>query len=328
MIVVTGATGLVGNALLRALGERGLGPVRALVRPGRDLSCLAGLDVEVVRGDTRDLASLVAAFQGADAVIHLAGMIKITREKLGRLREVNVEGTKNVISACRTAGVRRLVYTSSIHAFAEPAKGVCTDETTPIDPRLVFGNYGKTKAEATQLVFAAAREGLDAVIVFPSGIIGPYDWRPSETGQFIVDACRGKIPATVDGGYNFVDSRDVADGLIGALERGRTGEGYILAGHEITVLDLFHELEQLSGTPKPRMHLDIRLVRAVAPLIPAYYWITRQRPLFTTYSLRVISSNCEMSSEKASSELGYSPRPLRQTLGDTVRWFTDQGLVP
>ena len=161
------------------------------------------------------------------------------------------------------------------------------------------------------------------MIVYPSGIIGPYDLRPSETGQFIVDACRGKIPATVDGRYNFVDSRDVAAGLIGAFERGRTGEGYMLSGDEISVPELFQTLEELSGTPKPRFHLPIGLVRAVAPLIPLYYKVTKQRPLFTTYSLHVISSNCEMSHQKAAEELGYSPRPLRQTLEDTVEWFRD-----
>ncbi len=327
MIVVTGATGLVGNALLHALADRGMGPVRVLVRPGRDLSCLAGFDVEVVRGDTRDLDSLKAAFAGADAVFHLAGLITITKEKLERLREVNVEGTRNVIAACRAAGVRRLVHCSSIHAFIEPPFGTCTDESTPIDPERTIGNYGKSKAEATLLVKAAAGEGLDAVIVYPSGIIGPYDHRPSETGEFIVDACRGKIPATVDGRYNFVDSRDVAAGLVGAFERGRNGEGYLLTGSEISVPELFDILEQLSGTPKPRVHLPIGLVRAVAPLIPLYYKVVKQRPLFTTYSLHVISSNCEMSYQKAAEELGYSPRPLRQTLEDTVGWFKEQGML-
>jgi dihydroflavonol-4-reductase len=327
MIVVTGATGLVGNALLRALHEKGIGPVRVLARPGRDLSDLAGLDFEVARGDTRDRDSIEAAFRGADAVIHLAGMITITREKLERLREVNVGGTANVVAACREAGVRRLVHCSSIHAFIEPPFGTCTDEETPIDPARTIGNYGKTKAEATLLVQAAVRDGLDAVIVFPSGIIGPYDFRPSETGQFIVDACRGKIPATVDGRYNFVDSRDVAEGLIGALTHGRTGEGYMLSGHEISVPELFRTLEKLSGTPKPRLHLPIGLVRAVAPLIPLYYKLTRQRPLFTTYSLHVISSNCAMSYKKAADEFGYSPRPLVQTLEDTVAWFRDHGMI-
>jgi dihydroflavonol-4-reductase len=329
MIVVTGGTGHVGNALLRALmehtaevsGEPGAASrsVRALIRPGRDTSCLAGLDVEVVRGDVRDLDSLIAAFHGADAVFHLAGKISITRERLERLRETNVEGTKNVIAACRAAGVRRLVYTSSIHAFVETPHGTCIDENTPVEASGVNGSYGKSKAEATNLVFKAAREGLDAVVVFPTGIVGPFDYRPSETGQVIVDFCRGKIPAWTDGAYNFVDVRDVAAGLIAALERGRSGEGYVLSGSVISVWDLLHLLEEFSGKPAPRLHVGIGFMRAIAPIIPVYYWITRQRPLFTKYSLDVLCSNCEISNAKAERE--------RDTLADSLRWFEEQGML-
>lgn len=335
MIVVTGATGLVGNALLRrlaAIREDGVtgplaGPVRTIVRRGSNASSIAGLGVEVVEGDTRDLDSLVAAFRGADVVFHLAGFISIGRDTLESLRAVNVAGTKNVLEACRVAGIRRLVYASSIHAFVEPPMGTCTTESTPIDPERARGAYAKTKAEATQLVLAAARQGLDVVIVFPSGILGPYDFRPSPTGAMVLAAVRRKLGAYVDGAYNFVDVRDVADGLVAALERGRPGEGYILAGDEITVYDLLHTIEEVSGSPAPRLHLNFNLVRGVSFLIPAYYWATRQTPLFTKYSLDVISSNCAMSSAKARAELGYRPRPLRETLDDTVRWFQEQGML-
>ena len=338
MIAITGATGHVGNALLRALAERrkaggsqgepAAGQVRAIVRPGRDTStCFEGLDVEVVEADMRDPQALAAAFQGADAVFHLAGIISITRERYDRLHAVNVEGTRNVLAACRAAGVRRLVYTSSIHAFVEPPHGTCTDETTPVDPQLVTTPYAKTKAEATRLVLAAAHDGLDAVVVFPSGIIGPYDFKPGQTGQLVLELSKGRIKAWVDGGYNFVDVRDVASGLIAALERGRAGEGYVLSGSEIRVWDLFHTVAELSGTPAPRMHVNMRLLRAVSPFIPVYYWATRQRPLFTSMSLEVICSNCAMSCAKAERELGFTPRPLRDTLGDTIGWFREQGML-
>ena len=338
MIVVTGATGHVGSALLRALVERraaapteagGAAPetIRALVRPGRDLSCLAGLDVEITRGHLHDLDSLIAAFRGADAVFHLAGKVSITHEKLESLRHVNVEGTKNVIAACRAAGVRRLVYTSSIHAFTEQAQGMCTDEATPIDPEGVMGPYGKTKAEATRLAFAADGEELEVVVVFPTGIVGPYDCRPSEMGQMIIDFARHKIPASTDGGYNFVDVRDVAQALIAALERGRSGQGYLLCGSGITVPEMFGMLQEITGARAPRVHVNLRLLRVVAPLIPAYYWLIRQRPLFTSYSLHVLSSNYTVSCDKAQRELGFSPRPLRETFEDAFRWFRKQGMV-
>jgi dihydroflavonol-4-reductase len=319
MIAITGAAGHVGNALLRALAERQMdaaaGPVRAVVRPGRDTSsCFAGLDVEVVEADMLDPRALARALEGADMVFHLAGVISITK-------------ARNVLAACRTAGVRRVVYTSSIHAFVEPPRGTCTDETTPIDPDLVHTPYAKTKAEATRLVFAAAQQGLDAVVVFPSGIIGPYDFKPSQTGQLVLDLARGRIKAWVEGGYNFVDVRDVAEGLLAASRHGRQGEGYVLSGEEIRVWDLFQAVAELSGTPAPRVHVNMRLLRAVSPLIPLYYWATRQQPLFTSMSLEVICSNCAMSCAKAERELGFSPRPLRSTLGDTIGWFREQGAL-
>lgn len=337
MIVVTGATGHVGNALLHALQERrasapadsgaAVQPVRALVRPGRDTSCLAGLDIEIVRGDVRDPDSLTAAFHDADAVFHIAGRVSITNEKLARLRETNVEGAKNVIAACKAAGVRRLVYTSSIHAFRDTPHGTCIDESTPIDPTEVIGSYGVSKAEATRLVFGATGESLETVTVFPTGIIGPYDFRPSETGQMIIDFYRGKIPAWIDGRYNFVDVRDVAAGLIAALERGRSGEGYLLSGSVVTVWDLLHLLEELSGRPAPRLHIPTGLLRFLAPVIPVYYWVTGQRPLFTRYSIDVLCSNCEISCAKAQRELDFSARPLRDTLADSLGWFRDQGML-
>jgi dihydroflavonol-4-reductase len=338
MIAVTGATGHLGNALLRALLERRRvapagGPaqpaesVRALVRPGRDISCLAGLDVEIVSGHLHDLDSLVAAFRGADAVFHLAGKVSITGEKYEDLRHVNVVGTRNVIAACRTAGVGRLVHTSSIHAFVEPPLGTCIDEATPIDLARIVGAYGKSKAEATQLVFQAASEGLDAVVVFPTGIIGPYDFRPSDTGQMIIDFGRGKIPASTDGRYNFVDVRDVAEGLISARDRGCSGEGYLLSGRVLSVSEMFALLEELTGRRAPRLHVSIDVLRAIAPVIPAYYWVTRQRPLFTRYSLAVLCANCEISSAKAEGQFGYAVRPLRETFGDTVTWFKEHGML-
>lgn len=327
MIVVTGATGHVGNVLLRSLVAKGATGVRALVRPGRDTFPTSDLDVEVVEADVRSYDSLLRAFRGAEVVFHLAGIVSIATGGLERLRETNVGGTRNVLAACREAEVGRLVYTSSVHAFVEPPHGSCLDETAPIDPARVRGPYAKTKAEATLLVFDAIREGLDAVVVFPSGIVGPYDFRPSHTGRLIVDCFRGRLKAYVDGAYNFVDVRDVAQGLTAAATKGRRGEGYILAGHEITVKDLLQTIEDITGARAPRRRLPLGFTRAVSFLIPAYYWISRERPLFTTYSLDVITSNCLMSHEKAEQELDYSSRPLRESMDDTLRWFRHAGML-
>ncbi len=335
MIVVTGATGLVGNALVRRLtvpqtNGKTSAPqnvVRAVVRRGRDTSSIAGLGVNIVEGDIQDVDSLVRAFHGAAVVFHLAGEVSISTKGFAALYKTNVQGTKNVIAACKLAGVGRLVYASSVHALVEPPLGTCLDETSPVDPELTIGPYAKTKAEATRFVLAAADDGLDAVVTYPSGIVGPYDFRPSRLGQVIISCVKRRLGAYVDGGYNFVDSRDVAEGLVAAWERGRTGEGYILCGAMVTVRQLLKTVEAVSGVPAPRLKLNFRLVRSVSRLIPVYYWLTRQMPLFTTYSLDVLRSNCEMSCEKARRELGYSPRPFQETIADSVAWFKEQGML-
>lgn len=327
MLVVTGATGFLGNVLVRTLLADGAGPVRALARPTSDLAPLAGLDTEIVQADLGDPASLVAAFTGADTVFHVAGIVSITRGGLPRLRGANVEGTRNVLAACRQAAVRRLVYCSSIHAFAVPPAGTCLTEESPVDPARSAGSYDRSKAEATLLVREAARQGLDVVTVYPTGVVGPYDFRPSPMGELLLQCSRGKLPAYVDGAYNFVDVRDVAAGLAAAATKGASGAGYILAGNNLTVRGLMQTIEAVTGTPAPRLRVPIGLLKSISFLIPVYYWATRQRPLFTTYSLDVISSGCDMSSERAERELGYSARPFRETVEDAVRWFREQGML-
>jgi len=321
MIVVTGATGHLGNVLVRSLVAQGETTVRAVTgRSGRTES-LAGLDVEMVEAGLHDYDSLLRAFRGATVVYHVAGVVSIETKGLDRLRVVNVEGTRNVLAACREAGVGRLVYTSSIHALVEPPAGVCLDESFAIDPEGVRGPYARTKAEATRLVFAAADDGLATVVVFPSGVIGPYDFRLSHTGKFIKECAEGRFRVYVDGAYNFVDVRDVAQGLIAAAQRGHRGEGYLLTGHELSVVGLVRTIESISGLPGPRWRLPTGFTRAVSHIMPAYYRIRREQPLFTTYSLDVIASNCQMTSEKAQREIGFHPRPLRETLEDTIGWY-------
>jgi dihydroflavonol-4-reductase len=238
-----------------------------------------------------------------------------------------VDGTRNVLRACREAGVRRLVYCSSIHAFAVPTGGGCLTEESAVDPSRATGAYDRSKAEATLAVREAIEQGLDAVMVFPTGIIGPYDFRPSHTGELIIQCARGQLKAYVEGAYNFVDVRDVAAGMSAAAAKGAAGEGYILAGHNVSVPELLRTIEVITGTPAPRLRMPFRLVRAVSFLIPVYYWVTRQKPLFTTYSLDVISSGCTMSNDKAERELGYRPRPFVQTIEDSVGWFREQRML-
>lgn len=324
LVAVTGATGHVGNVLVRELvrcGER----VRAVVLPAETTEAIAGLDVDVVRADVRDFNSLAAAFAGADLVYHLAGIVTISGGQARLLHEVNVLGARNVAQACLRAGVRRLVYTSSVHALEVPPDGVSLCETIEFRPEALDGDYARSKARASIEILKSVDRGLDAVMVFPSGVIGPYDFRLSEMGQLVLDCCTGRFKAYVDGGYDFVDVRDVVAGLLSAAERGRTGEGYILSGEAITVRGLLDLLGRVTGVALRPTRLPMWLARFAAVFAPVYYRLRRAKPRFTSYSLHVLASNCLMSHEKASRELGYAPRPLSETIRNTVEWFVSAG---
>jgi dihydroflavonol-4-reductase len=327
MVVITGPTGHIGNVLVRELLKRGE-RVRALVLPGEDLTPIQGLDTETVEGDVFDLDSLIRAFEGADVVYHLAGVISIVPGEWDRLYKVNVVGTRNVIRACFACGVRRLVYASSIHAFAEPSPGITFDETSPFDPDKLSAEYDRSKAMATLEVLGAVEKGLDAVVVCPTGVMGPYDYRLSEMGRLIRDFSRKTLIGYVNGAYDFVDVRDVARGLILACERGRRGESYILSGERITIPEIMSLLEELTGTPRPRLKFPVWLAEfAAAIFVPLYLMVTRERPLLTTCSIQTLQRNSETTSQKATQELGYSARPLRQSIEDSINWLKQHGML-
>ena len=324
---VTGATGHVGNVLVRELVRRG-DSVRAVVLPGEATAPIDGLAVELVPGDVRDRASLERAFRGAELVFHLAGIVTIRSGQARLLDEVNVRGTMNVVEACRLAGVRRLVYTSSVHALVEPPHGTPVRETEGFEPDRLLGDYARSKARASIEVLEGVRQGLDAVLVYPSGIIGPFDYRPSEMGQLVLDFTLRRLPAYIDGEYDFVDVRDVAQGLLAAAGQGRRGRGYLLSGHRISVAALLRMLHGLTSVRAPRFKLPRWLALAAAAFAPAYSRITRSRPLFTSYSIKVLGSNCLMCRDRAEQELGFRARPLLETMSQTVEWFRAVGRLP
>ncbi len=326
MILVTGGTGHIGNVLVRELVRRGRS-VRALIPPGEDVTPLEGLPVERIEGDILDPDSLKRALHDVSEVFHLAGLISILPGMRPLLHQVNVVGTQNVLRASLEAGVRRFVYTSSIHAIAVPPAGSVIDESLPFDPEQTWGDYDRTKAEATLQVRRAAAEGLDAVIVCPTGVIGPYDFRRSEMGQFLLDCARPGPKVYVDGAYDFVDVRDVAEGHILACERGRTGESYILSGTRLTVRRIIALVERISGAVGPHLRLPFWLASLAARFTPLYYRLTRTRPRFTPYSLHTLVSNSWITAAKAQRELGYRSRPAEMTIADTLQWFAQRGLL-
>jgi dihydroflavonol-4-reductase len=326
MVVVTGAPGHLGNNLVRLLLARGA-TVRAMVLRGESLKPLEGLDVEVVEGDVRQPSTLDPAFEGADTVFHLASLISILPGRSELLEQVNVRGARNVAESCLRMGVRRLVYTSSIHALVEPPNGTGIDESAPCDPAQVVMWYSKTKAQGTLEVLDVVKQGLDAVIVFPSAVIGPYDFKPSEAGQMIASFVKGRLPATVAGGYNFVDVRDVAEGHLLAAEKGRTGEGYILAGEWISVTDVLRCLSEVVGQPVPRLCVSPRLALSAARLLTWYCMRTGTKPMFSADMVEALLSNSQVISTKAARELGYSARPIRESIRDTLAWMRQERMV-
>jgi dihydroflavonol-4-reductase len=327
MLVVTGAPGHLGNNLVRLLLQGG-NRVRCMVLRGESLISLEGLDVEIVEGDVRDPASLDCAFAGADVVYHLASVISLTPRHLDLLEQVNVRGARNVAEACLRNGVRRLVYTSSIHALVEPPRGMAIDESMPCDPSRIKMAYSRSKAEGTLEVMDVARQGMDVVVLYPTGIVGPFDFKPSEMGQVVLDYVRGKIPARIAGGYDFVDVRDVAMGHILAAEKGDPGEGYILSGEWISVDDIMAELSQVARVPVPRMRLPLALARVAASVSTMLSAVFRMRSLLNTDSLDTLTSNSLVCSAKARRDLGYGARPVRESLRDAVRWFRQAGMLP
>lgn len=327
VFLVTGATGHLGTAVSEALLARGE-RVRIIATPGDPHVPVGILDVYV--GDVRHRASLEPAFQVAPGtelvVVHCAGIVSIAGKPSPLVREVNVEGTRNVVALCELHEAR-LIHISSVHAIPELPHGQTITEVSHFDPALVIGGYAQTKAEASQLVLDAVARGLDACIVHPSGLVGPGDNGRGHITALVSDYCRGHLGAAIEGGYDFVDVRDVAAGIVAACDLGRPGESYILSNRFFTLRELLGMLSDVTGRRPVRTYLPIGFIKTVAPLAELYYKLRRQPPLFTAYSMYTLSSNGSFSHAKADKDLGYSTRDMRRTLMDTIDWLKEQGRI-
>lgn len=320
---VTGATGHLGNVLVRALCARGVRP-RAILQPGDGATALAGLDVEVVFAEVTDLPAMRRALEGVRRVFHLAGMVSITAGQEAQLEAVNVGGTEVVLAACKEQGVARLVHMGSVHALTEPASGLLT-EAAGFDPELATGAYGRSKARACRAVQRAARAGaLDAVLVLPTGVVGPFDFRLSEVGQLLRDLAQERVPLVLEGGHDWVDVRDVAQGTLAAAEHGRSGEAYLLGGEYVTVRTLAELVRAQTGARVPKA-LPTWLARVLA--VPAPWWerLTGRRALLTPYAVHALSVPFRVSHGKAVAELGHAPRAIAESVRDALKWQAASG---
>ena len=327
--VVTGATGFIGNNIVRELAGRGK-QVCCFVRSReRAQTLFPDYDLDYATGTLDDPAGLRAALRPGDLVIHAAGKVSIGSGRQNRLDmyRVNVEGTKAVVDACLDAGVGRLVYLSSVHAIDEPPAGVPITETDTFEPLHIRGDYARTKAESTAYVFSAARErGLDAVIVHPSGVVGPYDFGATYLTKLVLDYAAHKIPAGVRGGYNFVDVRDVAQAVATAAELPQAGGNcYLLTGHYASVAEILDELHRLLGGRHIRRMLPMWTAKAALPFLNLYARVRRVEPLYNGYSLYTLSSNSDFRNDRAVRDLDFAPRPIADSIADTVAWLREQG---
>ncbi len=324
LTLVTGATGFVGSAVARALLVRGH-RVRALLRANSDRTNLAGLDIAPWRGDLTDPASLERAVDGCDYVMHVAADYRIWVPDPAAMLKANVEGTRALMIAAQAAGVKRVVYCSSVAALGLLADGSPADEDTEVSEDRVVGIYKKSKYRAEQAVLALVRErGLNAVIVNPAAPIGPRDIKPTPTGQMIIDAARGKMPAYVETGLCVVHVDDVAEGHMLALERGVSGERYILGGENLYLRDLLALVDTVMGTRRRRLKLAGEVLW---PLALACEGLARfgVAPLVTRDHLRMAAKKMFFSHAKATRELGFRPRPASEAVADAVAWFQANG---
>ncbi|MSO75418.1 MAG: NAD-dependent epimerase/dehydratase family protein [Alphaproteobacteria bacterium] len=323
-VLITGANGFVGAAVLRRLVAAGQA-VRALVRPGSNRRNLAGLPVEIVEGDLLDSASRTRSVAGCSALFHVAADYRLWVRDPAPLYAANVEGTRGLLLAAGDAGVRRIVYTSSVAVLGHRPDGRPADETTGATLADMIGHYKRSKFLAEAAVSELVAKGLPVVTVNPSTPVGPGDVRPTPTGRLIVEAARGRVPAFVETGLNIVHVDDVAEGHWLAYGKGRVGERYVLGGDDMSLRQILTAIAWLTGRRPPTMALPHALVMPIAVMAEAWARLFGGEPFATVDGVRMARAAMFFSSAKAMAELGYRPRPAEQALRDAVAWFRANG---
>lgn len=323
VVAVIGASGLIGNNLCRALLQKGY-RVKALVH--RNSEPLEDLDVEKQQGDILDPVTLRNFLSGCHTVFHAAGKISIDGDKDGMVHAVNVIGTKNTVEACLATGVQKLIYISSIHAIEQQPEGPL-DESRPLITVSSL-EHDQAKSDAQREVMKGSAQGLDTVILIPTAAIGPYDFEPSLLGQGLIALYNRKLPTLIDGGFDWIDVRDIAKAAIAAMERGDPGQQYVISGMWKTVKDLAYLVQEATGVPPPKFTSPHWLARMSLPFAKAMSRLTQSPLLYTNETLEVlVRCNRNISSLKARRELGFYPRPLSETLKDTFDWYRQSGKI-
>jgi dihydroflavonol-4-reductase len=324
-IAVTGASGHLGNTVCRVLSEKGFA-VNAFYNS--DKSALQNLSVNAIQGSILNQENLSDLLQDCDAVIHCAAIISIHGDPTGIVHKTNTEGPKNIAEVSKKLGVKKIIHVSSVHAVLEHPFDAPFDETRAHKQEGSYA-YDYSKARGEQLLFETTKDSeTQAVVVRPSLIVGPYDFKPSEIGKALLDFYRGKIPALTAGGYNYIDVRDVANSIVAALEKGRNGEIYHLTGNYYTVKDLAETVKKVTGKKVPEMVLPFWLLKMSLPFIQMQSKMTGAAPVFTNEALDALKyGHKNMASTKAQKELGHTFRPLEESVADYYEWMKTRNVI-
>lgn len=326
-VFVTGATGFLGSHVARALCEQGA-DLRLLVRPTSNLRNLEGFKAETVVGDLRDPSSLEKAMYGCEAVFHVAADYRLWVRDPDEMYRSNVEGTRAILAAARKNGVRRVVYTSSVATIGFKSNGEPADEDSPVSLADMIGHYKRSKFMAEQIALEAGRSGMDVVTVNPTTPIGEQDVKPTPTGRIVLDFLKRKFPAYVETGLNLVDVRQCARGQVAALERGKSGERYILGGENLTLKQILDKLGRITGLPSPKIKLPYFFAFATGVVDEAITGrLMKREPRATVDTVRMGSKKMFASSDKAERELGWKIVPVYEALQRAVDWFRANGYV-
>lgn len=327
LVFLTGATGFLGSHVARALANRGA-ELRLLVRPTSNLKNLEGLKAETATGDLRDAASLGKAMSGCDTVFHVAADYRLWVRDPEEMYRSNVEGTRAILEAARKNGVRRVVHTSSVATMGFTDDGSPADEDSPVSLDAMIGPYKRSKFMAEQIAMEAGRSGMDVVTVNPTTPVGEQDVKPTPTGRIVVDFLKRKFPAYVETGLNLVDARECALGHIAALEKGRSGERYILGGENLTLKQILDRLSMITGLPSPTVKLPYIVAFAAGVVDEAITGrLLHHEPRATVDTVRMGRKKMFVSSRKAERELGWKIVSTEDALRRAVEWFRTNGYV-
>jgi len=324
---VTGATGFLGSHVARVLADQGA-DLRLLVRPSSNLKNLEGLKAETTVGDLRDAGSLGKAMAGCDAVFHVAADYRLWVRDPAEMYRSNVDGTRAILEAARKNGVRRVVHTSSVATVGFTGDGQSADEDSPVSLADMIGPYKRSKFMAEQLAMEAGRKGLHVVTVNPTTPVGEQDVKPTPTGRIVLDFLKRKFPAYVETGLNLVDARECARGHVAALEKGKSGERYILGGENLTLKQILDKLGEITGLPSPKLKLPYLFAFAAGIVDEAITGrLMHGEPRATIETARMGRKKMFASSDKAERELGWKIVPVEGALRRAVEWFRANGYV-